>query len=234
MKPSTDLTPGEAEVDALRAVVPLTPEYAVDQIHRLLTDRAGDPGSRVDLLILLAETYQRLGRTHFAVAAASDAAEAVNVLLPGDELRRTVALGVAADIAVWTGDDAALQTCTTYSQTAVNDGGSDQRRITLAGALRAVALYRIDCNRGRATLTRLLHRTSNSLDPTAIMIRTGYAAMQDGCDPTWAPASPGPLTPMPGGVLHPGLEFPAAQYLAQRVRRHPVRHHTCPSCQSAR
>lgn len=223
---STDLRPGGGAVDALRAVVLRAPEQAVSQIHRRIAD-CDVASVRFDLIVLLAETYQRLNRIQVALAAGSNVALAAE-LLPAGDPRRVVARGVSADLTVWAGDSAAIEACSGYTRAAAGATKPDMRRIMLGGALRAVTVYhQVDCQRGRRILHRLLDRIQDALDSKAVMIEKGYAAMLDGCRPTCQPALSDPLPPIPGGLLCPGLDRPDVQYIADRVRRYPVRRHTC-------
>lgn len=210
----TDLHPEGATVDALRAAILRAPEQAVSQAHHLIAG-CNVAAVRFDLLVvLLAETYQRLNRVEIALAAGSDAALAAK-LLPVEDARRVVARGVSADLSVWAGGGAAIETCTGYTRAAAGTPEPDMRRVMLAGALRAVAVYhRVDCHRGRRILRRLQDRVAGAPEPRPVVIEQGYAAMLDGCRPICQPALADPLPPLPGGLLCPELVRLEPQYIA--------------------
>ena len=86
--------------------------------------------------------------------------------------------------------------------------------------------HRRSCEEGRGLLDVLLHRFPEGLDPIAVMVLAGMSAMRAGCRP-FCPEPPAePAPPLPGGVLHCGLDNPPAGYLASRIRSHHARH-TC-------
>lgn len=222
MTTSADSAPFWARLDHLRSNVMHDPEQADAPVRAELI-RTDDAGRRTVLLTLLAETYQQQGRARDAATAVIDAA-AASKPLPGGDLRRTIVLGVCADLAVWDGHAAAMRMCSRYASAAVHGAQPELRRVALAGSLRAVALYhRASCEEGRRILTALLQKLPDH-DPLAVMARAGLAAMHDGCRPYCQPAPVNAVPAMPGGVLLLGVDLPPSDYLAARVRRFPAAH----------
>lgn len=231
----------------LRCVVLRNPELAVDHLRRL-TDPAGravfggvlEAGDAltIDLRILLAESSlrivpaeadQRRRNVTAALDACHQAARAAGAMEPVDWRRLTVALGVGADIAVLAGLPEAVEACDGYVVAASNCDPPDERRVVLAGGLRAVAVYHhVDCAEGRrlmATVQLLQSRQRRSSELTAAMFRRAVKAMQDGCRRHGGYHGGARHPPsLPGGVLHPGLTAPPPEHLAHRIRARPAAH----------
>lgn len=226
-------TSAQERLDRLRSTILREPDEAVALVRRELDDNVRDPGARVDLLLLLTETYQQQGRVGDARWTFGAAVMATDKLhRPADHPRRATTLAISADLAVWEGHTDAVQACTTYVKHA-RDVAGDLLRVAIGAALRAVAIYhRQSCAEGRDLLQVLLNRPLGEQDlqadlrPLRIMAQLGHEAMEDGCRPSCRP-EPARLPPVPGGVLREDLKTPPPDYLATRVRRHSATHHTC-------
>jgi hypothetical protein len=217
--------PSWARLVQLRSSIMHDPEQAIGLVRDQLARGGIDAGSRVELLILLAETCQWRGRVRDAVTAISAAAEVCAPLSDTDP-RRTLLLGIGADLAVWDCHAGAVQASTAYVTAAVHETQPQLIRVVVAGALRASAVYHLtDCTEGRRILATLLQRLPDS-GPATAMVRAGIVAMRDGCRPFCQLAPVDPAPPMPGGVLCLALDWLHEDYIASRVRRHPAAH-TC-------
>ncbi|GAB1646840.1 hypothetical protein [Krasilnikovia sp. MM14-A1259] len=220
------------DLSHLRVAILAGNPQAGDLVRRDLTDNGITPAARVDRHLLLTETHQRQGRiadARLALGEASAAADAFN--LPAGDPCRTALFAIRADLAVWDGHVEAVQVCTRYAEQA-RDLAQDLLRLAHATALRSVAIYHRDsCAEARRLLGILHERAIAAAAPTealtvlAPMIERGLSAMAEGCRPG-AARPPGPVPPLPGGVLKPSVADPDPDYLASRVRQHPARH-TC-------
>lgn len=218
-------------IPALRAAIIGGEDQAPDLV-RLALETAGEAGQRIELLVLLAESYQRLGHVtdaRFALTTAVNTAAGAG--LPSTDRRQAALVAVSADLAVWDGHAEAVQACTLYAEHA-RDVERDLLRFAIAAALRAVAIYhRESCQQGKQLLETLLGRTVGDHDPMGeldtlgTMARLGVAAMQDGCR-TFCQPPLKVVPPIPGGILHDGLTELPPDYLSSRIRRHPAAH-TC-------
>ena len=213
-----------ASLDCLRRAALDYPSYGAEQIRQRLATDDNRP-LQVDLMILLAETYQRQGQIRAALEVIADA-ELLDARLPSYSPRLLAVLAVKADLAVIDGGSSAIPVCHRYVEAATEVLRLDRRRVLHADALCAVAAYHHSgCVRGRAELAPLTRQLPIT-DPIAVMLRHGCAAMDTGCRPGCQVPPAAPLPALPGGLLRPDLRTPPADYLASRVNRHPPTH-TC-------
>lgn len=211
------------DLEPLRAAALAGDPRAVDLVRENLRANGTSPARRLALQVLLAEIYQRQipARIIDARLACGEARSAAAAFPPPLAL-----LAVSADLAVWSGHVAAVQTCTQYAEQARDAG--DLLRLALAASLRAVAVYhRSSCTEGRRLVGALRDRITGDgtdpLAPLAPMVQLGLTAMGDGCRPSCAPAAE-PLPPLPGGILQPRVDDPDPRYLASRIWRYPAVH----------
>jgi hypothetical protein len=226
-----DVRTENSTLDQLRALVREDPTAGLDALRRHL-DHSADPvgGNRVDLRLVLAETWQRLGEWREALHAADFAAELATSGESPDRWRLLAAVGIGADVAVCTRDRYALDACQGYYAELQEEPQEDLAHSAIGAALRALAIYqRRGCDEGRQKL-RILHtvlqREAPRYDELLDSVRLGMAAMDDGCAIGCVPAPPGPLPPLPGGVLAPDPGRPDPDWLARRVALHEPTH-TC-------
>jgi hypothetical protein len=192
-------------------------------------------GTRIPLYLLLAEAFQWLDEIEAALESVAIAVVEA-AALPADHPHRIAVLAVNADLTVWAGHSDAVQASTVYVEFA-RDIAQDMVLLTIAGALRAVALFhQVSCDEGRDKLLVALKNMcgdadpEEDTDPLVVILREGYKAMQDCCRfSVLPPPELGPL-PMPGGMLNhevdPEPTYPVPSALATRVRRH-LPAHTC-------
>ena len=212
-----------ASLEFLRQAVLAHPSFGAEQIRqRLAVD--DDRPLQADLMILLAEAYQRQGQIRAALETIADA-ELLAGRLPPDNQRLLPMLAVTADLAVIDGRSSALPACHRYVEAATHVFRLC-RRVLHADALCAVATYHhSDCVRGRAEVELLVRRLPIA-DSVAVMLRLGIAAMDNGCRPGCQTPPTTPIPALPGGLLRPDLGSPPADYLTSRVTRHSATH-TC-------
>jgi len=219
------------DLPALRSAVLTMPDSAPRLLQKRL-NRAWAPseaGHRVDLMILLAEAFLRCRDTTAALQAGRDAVRAADGLPPADSVRRLCAYGVAADIALYSGQPAAAAYNTYLDQlTAAGDWAGDALRTVYARAAYAVAVSReINREHGLRLLGDLCEWSRHEQGrhhAVTIALVAGLTAMRAGCSACgpWTPgrgasgdaAAPAPL---PGGMLQPDVTEPDRAYLASRV-----------------
>jgi hypothetical protein len=184
---------------------------------------------RHELRILHAEALQRAGDRTAAMAASIDLVLATTLIRPVDMPRMIDVLGVATDVAVWAGAPAAVALAASYRTTFTYATPPDTRRVWLADALHAVAVYHhTSCQDGIDLLTEARRRAPAD-GPIAAAIRAGVTAMQHGCGRRLRRLPPDRPLPMPGGVLHPDALAPDLGYLTDRIVGHPAAHTCHPS-----
>lgn len=228
-----DVRTEASTLDQLRSRVLEDPAAGLHRLRRHL-DHSANPGggNRMDLRLLLAETWQRLGRWREALQAVDFAAElAISGETP-DRWRLLLTVGAGADVAACTRDRHALDACQGYYAELQQDPQGDLARNAIGAALRALSIYQSrGCDEGREKLRILdtvLQRETPRYDVLLESVRLGMAAMDSGCIIGCATAPAGPLPPLPGGILAPDPLDPNPDWLARRVALH-VPTHTCAS-----
>ncbi|GIF16293.1 hypothetical protein [Actinoplanes teichomyceticus] len=177
---------------------------------------------------VLAEAYLRVDAAEAAFDAVDDAIDLVSGPAGAvtDDVRTALVpvAAVWADLGVYIGDEDAEARCHVYARLA--ERVDDERRLLLAGAIRAIAVYHhADGERGRRWLERVLTRyqqIAGHTDAGIRMLTSGLAAMDDGL--TRGEYRPGSREafriPVPGGMVQPDVAAPPHHYLASRVRLH--------------
>jgi hypothetical protein len=187
---------------------------------RLLHPRTvADP---VLLAILRAEVHLRLTQRTQATSEALRAATLAAHETPVTAERMLTAATVLADLCCTTDDPDAAAVCTDLRELA--DRFSDTPRAQLADILHAVAVYqRVDCRRGRTLLAHLHEQAEQAgHHPFAATLAAGLPTMDAWCTPPLCGPFllTRPLTPVPGGLLHPDPAAVSPTWIAERIRAH--------------
>ena len=192
------------------------PRLAIRMLH---PSNVTDPAL---LAILRAEVHLRLGqRTHAATEALRGVTLAAqrNPLVAEEVL---TAATVLTDISCATDDPHSPQVCADLHELAGQHGATG--RVQLADILHAVAVYhREDCARGRAIFAALLDQATQSGDgPLNDALTSGLNVLDRWC--TTSALGPvlltRPLSPVPGGLLHPDPAAVTPAWLEQRIQMH--------------
>lgn len=214
-------------IAAVRQQVLCQPDIAVRMLRRpRREDRSGRCAMLPGLVRygLLAETQLRLSAPETAFATVVDAIGACG----GTQLQvadRAVPqmlpiVAVWADLAVCIAHEDAVLVCQAYQSLAARAG--DQRRVWLAAALRAVAVYHHeDGEGGHAELGQVLsdYRAAYGDDLISQMMAEAHTATAAGLPDGRYPHGPGAFRfPAPGGWLRPDYALAHRSYLASRVR----------------
>jgi hypothetical protein len=203
----------------LRVVALRNPARAAARLQHLLAGAGvADQGSRVDLLVLLAEVRHRMH--DLAAAFDAEAVTAAAALEPRDWPRLATALAVEADLAVCADHLQAVQACESYALALTHLEPVNPWRAWHAAALHAVAAYhRRDRHEGLRQLTTLAGQLPAPAGSVRNAVHAGIDAMRDIRPP--APPAGRPPPPLPGGILQPSMIWPAVDYLTYRIRLHP-------------
>jgi hypothetical protein len=215
------------DLERLRTVARRNPRRCAAHLRQRITGNTAPVDATVDAdaRILLAEVLFRCGELDPALQASASAAAAVTALNPPDLPRLITALAVETDLAVCAGHEEAVSVCDVLIGAVGASDVPSPRRNFIAYVLRMTAVYhRQDCRIARAELDRLLRVVADD-SPYAVVLAEGLDAMRDGCFAPRPASNVGPPPPLPGGVLHPHLDRPAAGFLAYRVRRQQGAHH---------
>lgn len=228
----------DPDLRARRVLILNAPEVGVQAlIERLHSPVAAD--RRCDLLVLLAEALAWQGRLDEARLASGDAILAAG-RLHGDFDRRTLAAGVAADLALRAGSSDAVDACVAFVHAVSGEKPFHWRRYVVASVLAAIAVYQQrDCRAGSRTLGLLVNKVESSTCLSAGLIAAA-TAMHECC--TFGGVAPDASVPLlPGLLIVPDLstevttfgQAEVVQAFAGRVRLHPAAH-TCELASSTR
>lgn len=227
---------GDGELQLLRMVTLRNPLKAAARLSDLLNTAGQLPAPDVvtaDRALLLAEAWQRGGRTDEAIDACRNAANAAGALQPQDWPRVITALMVGADLAVCAGDGHAIEACDSAVNAFTYLSQPDPRRLLIASGLRAVAVYhRQDCEQGLRDLAALKSQVPEG-HPHGAVLAAASNAMRGGCPPGRHHRPAGPPPPLSGAILQPQLEAISTALLSFRVLCWPGKHHHAPAHRQA-
>jgi hypothetical protein len=221
---------GRDHLQPLRDVILENPDAGKRSLATRLATPV-EPAHHVDLLILLAETLAWRGRLKAAARVSRDAAQAADVL-NGDLRRRTLTVGLAADLALRSSYSDTVDACLAFTHAVAGEAPFHWPRYVVATALHAIAVYRHrDRHAGERTLSQLLNKVEAGTCLSAALA-AGHGAMT--AQSSYCPeprSAPTNIPPLPGLLLVPDLstdvttvgESDINQAFARRVRLPPSR-----------
>ncbi|MFC7530148.1 hypothetical protein [Actinoplanes sp. GCM10030250] len=222
---------GSPDVQAMPVLRPSTPEVSLQTIAERLAGKV-IADRRADLLILSAEALAWQGHPDAALKASRGAAD-ITQQSAGDLRRRTLAVGVSADVALRVGGADAADACAAFVHAVAGEQPFSWLRYVVASAMQAIAVYqRSHCQAGTRMLAGLLGKVEADTC-LSTMLAAAASVMERGCTPgAVLPPLAGLVPPLPGLLLVPDLSSEATsvgpadivEAFAGRVRLHPAAH----------